>query len=268
MPKSSNPLAEMSADMFPDHEVQGRPDDSFRETALPGFKQALVARRSIRAFDGEGIPEDLFRDCLRDATLAPSSSNLQTYQLYWIRDAEKKRAIAEACLGQEAALSAGELVVAVARGDLWDIHRRALIKLMTRNGEKPLPAPAAEYYERIVPMVMKTDPLGLHNVVRRIVYRVKGRKGPSMRTPIKRADHRIYAQVQATFAAQTLLLSLAAHGYDSCPIGGMDMRRIGEILMLPRGAEVSLVIAAGRGKPDGLYGQRVRLPEDALIRDV
>ena len=62
------------------------PDETFRDTALPGFKQALTARRSIRVFDGEPIPDEVMRDCLRDATLASSSSNLQPYELYWVRD--------------------------------------------------------------------------------------------------------------------------------------------------------------------------------------
>lgn len=33
-------------------------------------------------------------------------------------------------------------------------------------------------------------------------------------------------------------------------------------------AEVSLVIATGRGRPEGLYGPRVRLPEGDLIKEV
>lgn len=264
----SNPLADMADMPGLTTEQADRPDDSFRESALPGFKQALTARRSIRAYDGVAIPEDIFRDCLRDAILAPSSSNLQTYQIYWLRDAAKRQAVASACLGQEAALSAGELVVVVARGDLWDEHRRKLIQIMTHGGEKPLSGPVADYYNRIIPMLMKTDPLGFRNLVRRLFYRSAGRKGPSMRTPVNRADHRIYAHVQATFAAQTLLLSLAAHGYDSCPIGGMDMKRIAKILELPKSAEASVVIAAGRGKPEGMLGPRVRLDESELIREV
>lgn len=268
MPKTPNPLLEMTEAMRHDDRQDERPNESFLETVLPGFKQALNARRAMREYDGERMPEDVLRDCLRDATLAPSSSNLQTYQLYWIRDSEKRMKVAKACLSQPAATTAGELVVVVARGDLWDSNLKKLVDMMTHGGTQQLPGPIDDYYNRIVPLMMKNDRFGLHNLIRRVVYWFTGRKEPTVRTPVNRGDHRIYAHMQASLAAQTLMLSISAHGYESCPLGGMDKFRIQEILNLPDQAEVSMVIAAGRGKPDGLYGPRVRLPEQDLIKEV
>ena len=69
MTTASNPLAEMTEEIAFDSSGELRPDESFEHTALPGFKQALTARRSIRVFDGEPIPETVMRDCLRDAIL-------------------------------------------------------------------------------------------------------------------------------------------------------------------------------------------------------
>lgn len=268
MSKAPNPLLEMTDAISYEYNQDERPDESFAETALPGFKQALKARRAIREYDGKPMPEDVMKDCLRDATLAPSSSNLQTFELYWIREPEKKKAVAEACLGQPAATTAGELVVVVARGDLWKINLTKLIDIMTHGGEKTLPGPIDDYYNRIVPLLMRDDRIGFNNFIRRCIYWYKGRQEPTIRTPINRGDHRIYAHIQSSLAAQTLMLSLTAHGYDSCPIGGMDKFRIQKILDLPKQAEVSMVIAAGRGTPKGLYGRRVRLPEGDLIKEV
>lgn len=268
MPKTPNPLREMTQSVHRESLVHQTPDDSFAESALPGFKQALQARRSMREYDRVPMPEAVMRDCLHDATLAPSSSNLQTYELYWVRASDKKDALAHACLSQPAAMTAAELVVVVARGDLWKIHLEVLTNIMTRGGTKPLPGPLNDYYTRIVPMIMRTDPLGINNLIRRCMYWYKARQEPFMRTPINRADHRIYAHIQATLAAQTLMLSLAAHGYDSCPIGGMDKIRIATLLNLPPKAEVTMVIAAGRGKTEGIYGPRIRLPDRELIKEV
>ena len=268
MLKPSNPLLEMTKAIRHDYDQEERPGESFAETALPGFKQALNARRAIREYDSKPIPENIMRDCLRDAILSPSSSNLQTYELYWIRKPEKKKAVAEACLGQPAATTAGELVVVVARGDLWKINLAKLVDIMTHRGKKPLPEPLDDYYNRIIPLLMRDDKLGFNNLIRRFLYWYRGRQEPTIRTPVNRGDHRIYAHIQSTLAAQTLMLSLTAHGYDSCPIGGMDKLRIRKSLDLPRQAEVSMIIAAGRGKPEGLYGPRVRLPEDDLIKEV
>ena len=267
MPKEPNPLLEMTnAIGYAEHQ-QETPQESFVVTALPGFKQALKARRAVREYDGNPIPEEVMRDCLRDAILAPSSSNLQSYELYWIRESRIKEAIAKACLSQPAAITAGELVVIVARGDLWKVHLDKMVNIMTDGGKKPLPGPLEDYYHRIVPMMMKDDKYGFNNLVRRFLYWFKGRHEPTIRTPVNRGDHRVYAHIQSSLAAQTLLLSLAAHGYDSCPIGGMDNLRIKNILGLPVQAEVTMVIAAGRGKPEGIYGGRVRLPENDLIKE-
>ena len=268
MKKNSNPLLDMTDAVGHSDVQQERPNDSFLETALPGFKQALNARRAIREYDGTSIPEKVMRDVLHDATLAPSSSNLQTYELYWIRDDEKKEKVAQACLGQPAAVTAGELVVVVARGDLWKVNLKKLTDIMTHNGTKPLPKPIDDYYNKIVPLVMRNDPLGINNLIRRIVFWYKGRREAIVRTPVNQCDHRIYPHIQSSLAAQTLMLSLAAYGYESCPIGGMDKLRIGKILDLPSKAEVTMVIAAGRGKPEGVYGRRVRLSEEDLIKEI
>lgn len=270
MAPTTNPLQEMSRTVnLADYQSQApRPDESFQQSSLPGFHQALHARRAMREFDGTGVPEAIMRECLHDATLAPSSSNLQVYELYWVRDADKKARIAEACLAQPAATTAGEIVVVVARGDLWRRNLDKLKQILTHGGSKPLRGPLAEYYEKIVPMVLRSDPIGVQNFVRSVMYAYKGRTQPFVRTPVNRGDHRIYAHVQATFAAQTLMLSVAAHGFESCPIGGFDKKRIARQLALPGAAEVSLVVAIGRGVPSGLMGPRVRLPDEDLIKEV
>lgn len=268
MTTTSNPLTEMTAEIGFDSSGEVRPNESFQETALPGFKQALTARRSIRVFDGDPVPEAVMRDCLRDAILAPSSSNLQPYELYWVRDLEKRAAVAAACLGQPAAMTAGDLVVVVARGDLWDVNRHKLLDAMTKHGTKPLTDALDDYYNRLVPWLRKTDALGLRNLMRRVLLAYKGRSEPMVRGPVSRGDHRVWAHTQSSLAAQTLMLSLSAHGYESCPIGGFDSVRIRRALDLPRPAEVTMVISAGRGKPEGLYGRRLRLPDGDLIKEV
>ena len=244
------------------------PSSEFLRTALPGFRLALEARRSIRVFDGEPLPEDLMRGCLRDATLAPTSSNLQPYELVWVRDPDVKAQLAEACMRQSAATTAGELVVVLARGDLWRSRLDRLVELMTHGGTRELPHPFDDYYRTLVPKLMRTDALGANDLVRRAYFWWKGRHEPMVRTPVNRGDHRVWAHVQAALVAQTLMISVAAHGFDSCPIGGFDARRVRRLLDFPRRAEVAMVIAIGRRRPEGLYGPRTRLPEGELIREL
>ncbi len=268
MSTTQNPLKEMEnlkPNVVPKYE---RPNASFMQTALPGFDKTVKARRAIRLFDGTPIAEEIMRDCLRHATLAPSSSNLECYELHWVRDAAKKAELGKLCLGQPAATTAGDIVVAVSRVDLWESHLRELTRIMTHNGAKPLKGPVRDYYESTVPMLMKTDRFGFNNFKRRIMFWLRSLKEPTVNGPVRKADYRVYGTLQAALAAQTLMLSLAAHGYESCPMGGIDKRGIGRLLGLPKSAEVTMVIAAGNGKPEGLYSTRTRLPYEVLIKEV
>lgn len=268
MSTTENPLLGMTEAMAPHVGDEDVPDDDFRHSALPGFKQALASRRSIRVFDGEPIPEDVVRDCLRDATLAPSSSNLQPYELYWVRDSTTREKLVEACLDQPAAATAGELIVVVARRDQWKTNLDKVWDLMTKGGTVALPEPVDDYYHKITPRLRRTDAIGLDNLLRRVLFWAKGRRGPIVRSPVNTGDHRVWAHTQSSLTAMTLLLSLTAHGYDSCPIGGLDKLRIRRLLGLPDQAEVTMVIAAGRRRPEGLYAARVRLPYGDLIKEV
>ncbi len=268
MSTTDNPLLEMTATITPRAASEDVPDETFRDTALPGFKQTLTARRSIRVFDGEPIPEELMRDCLRDATLAPSSSNLQPYELYWVRDSTTRERLAEACFGQPAATTAGELVVVMARRDQWETNLDKVWDLMTRGGTITFPEPVDDYYHKITPRLRQTDALGFGNLMRRVQFWFKGRRAPTVRGPVNTGDHRVWAHTQSSLAAMTFMLSLTAHGYDSCPIGGLDKLRIRRLLGLPKQAEVTMVVAAGTRRPEGLYGARVRLPYGDLIKEV
>lgn len=243
------------------------PNADFAKAHQSAFQDVLRARRAVRIFNGERIPEAVMRDVLQDATLAPTSSNLQTFELYWVRDAAKRQDLAQACLGQPAATTAGELVVVVSRWDLWDRNRKLLLEKMQKGG-KPLPASVANYYQKLIPNVMRRDPFGLMNLARRLTFTMIGLTRPMVRSPGSDADFRVFGQTQAALVAQTLMLSLTAHGYDSCPMGGFDAVRVKRLLALPRHAEISMVISAGVRKPEGLYGPRFRLDPERLIHEV
>jgi nitroreductase len=243
------------------------PGPDFRAAHLASFEAVVRARRSIRVYTGEPIPEETMRAALRAAILAPSSSNLQSYEIHWVRDPVKRGTLAEACLGQPAATTAGELLVVVARHDNWRENLSKLLRIM-QSGGAPLPKSVTYYYETMIPRVMASDPFGFRNLARRLLFAWTGLWKPMVRSPVSEADFRIFGHTQASLAAQTLMLSLTAHGYDTCPIGGMDARRIHRLLGLPRRAEVVMVISAGTRKPEGLYGPQIRLEERELIKEV
>lgn len=110
--------------------------------------------------------------------------------------------------------------------------------------------------------------LGFNNLKRRLMFWYKSRSEPMVNGPVRRSDHRVYGHIQSSLAAENLMLSLAAHGYESCPMGGIDKRGIGKLLGIPSTAEVTMVIGAGTGAPQGLFSARVRLPISDLVQEI
>ena len=49
------------------------------------------------------------------------------------------------------------------------------------------------------------------------------------------------------FIAQTLMLSAKAMGYDSSPMGGFDIQKVGELINLPQDHAVGMMLAIGKG---------------------
>jgi nitroreductase len=65
------------------------------------FFDAVQARRSIRAFVERAPEEEKLRRILETANQAPSAGNLQAYEIFVVRRASDRRALARASLGQE-----------------------------------------------------------------------------------------------------------------------------------------------------------------------
>jgi nitroreductase len=83
---------------------------------------------------------------------------------------------------------------------------------------------------------------------------------------LRQSDMRIVAHKTAGLAAQTFMLSMAAEGYDTCPMEGIDSLRIKKLLKLPLSSEINMVISCGVRKPEGVYGDRFRIPFDTVYK--
>ena len=79
---------------------------------------------------------------------------------------------------------------------------------------------------------------------------------------------RIVAHKSAGLAAQNFMISMAAIGYDTCPMEGSDTLRIKKILKLNRRAEINMVISCGIRADQGIYGPRFRVPFESVYYKV
>tara|TARA_B100001939_G_scaffold143212_1_gene123981 strand:+ start:498 stop:1358 length:861 start_codon:yes stop_codon:yes gene_type:complete len=231
------------------------------------FIKAVKSRRSVRIFNDEPVLEEDMRKCLELALLAPNSSNLQPWEFYWVRDQNKKERLVEYCLGQPAASTAQELVVCVARYDFWKVNAERMLQLFREKGDK-IPKSAKIYYKKIVPLAYSQGPLGSFGILKKLIVFFRGMSVPTPREPGSRNDMKIWAQKSTALACQNLMLSLRAFGYDSCPMEGMDSKRIKQLLELPRKAQICMVISAGKRAENGVYGEQVRFDSNLFIKTV
>ncbi|MFH1383257.1 MAG: nitroreductase family protein [Chloroflexota bacterium] len=78
--------------------------------------EAIQVRRSIRRFAPDDVPEEMIKQMLEAARLAPSGSNRQPWRFLVVRDKELKRQLGHVCLDQRFVTEAP--VVIVCFGDL------------------------------------------------------------------------------------------------------------------------------------------------------
>lgn len=230
------------------------------------FQKVIESRRSIRRYSTEHVPEQVMRDCLRMACLAPSSSNLMPWQFYWVRNPEVKAKLVEICLSQPAAATASELIVCVARTDTWKKNSKLVLEELRKTGNA---SPAVlKYYQRLIPMTLMRGFLGSWVPIKWLIYNGVGLFQPMVRNPVGKVGRKIWAIKSTALACENLMLSLRAHGYDSCPMEGFDESRAKKLLHLSGGAEVVMVISAGKRIKGGVYGPKVHLPLDHFIFEI
>jgi nitroreductase len=237
------------------------------EVNLEEFRKVIESRRSIRVFDGTPIPEGVTRECLRLALLAPNSSNLQPWEFYWVRSKEKKQKLVEACLSQPAAETAAELIVCVARRKTWRAMAARMLAEFSK-AETPPPAAVITYYKKLVPLAYTVGPFGLLGLIKKMGMFLIGLNRPVPREPTSISDMKIWSIKSTALACENLMLAFRASGFDSCPMEGMDSRRVRKLLNLAGDASVVMVISAGRRKPEGVYGPQIRFDSKHFIHEI
>ena len=236
--------------------------------------EAISYRRSTRVYKDESIDSEKVKQCLVNASLAPTSSNLQLWEFYHITNKEKLGKMAKACLNQSAAKTAQQLVVVVARKDLWRKRAKANIEFLNKVYDKEglsdrdlkRKKMASDYYSKLIPTIY-TDFLGILGFIKYIVFQIIGLLKPTYRQT-RLSDMRIVAHKSAGLAAENFMISMAAIGYDTCPMEGSDTLRVKRILKLPRSAEITMVIGCGIRDDKGIYGPRFRVPFDEVYYEI
>lgn len=233
------------------------------------FRKAVTTRRSVRRFTSEPIPEAVVQDCLDMALLAPNSSNLQMWNFYRIVDSKQKKKMANACMNQQAAKSAAELIVCTGHTRNWRKHAKDVVKYWPQD---EVPKIVRQYYEQIAQFMYGTIPMditGFGGRAKKAVRDTIGLLQPMMRSPNTEDDLKLWAAKSVALACENMMLGFRAHGFDSCPMEGFDEARVKKICGYGRREFTVMVIAAGRRDPEkGVYHDQLRFERARFIHEI
>tara|TARA_B100001564_G_scaffold344816_1_gene342771 strand:+ start:1169 stop:1966 length:798 start_codon:yes stop_codon:yes gene_type:complete len=230
------------------------------------FQKVLDTRRSVRVYKNDEIPESIIRKCLENSLKAPTSSNLQTWEIYWVRSNKNKKDLIEACFSQPAAKTAKELFVFVARPDHWRRNNNMMLDyLKTRNDP---PKSVLNYYGKITKFAYYQGFFNLFGFFKKLMILILGSFRLIPREPTSFNDMKVWSQKTTALACQNFMLSMRAYGYDTCPMEGLDSTRVKKILKLPKKAQICMAISAGKRDSKGVYGKQLRFDKKIFIKEV
>lgn len=238
------------------------------------FEELLNYRRSVRRYSATPIDSEKVKQCLMQATLAPNSSNMQLWEFYHVTSPDKLKQLTAACLNQQAAATAQQMVVFVTRQDLYRKRAAKMSELETLNVQQNSPKEKQEkrikrwklYYGIVMPFLYSRF-LGIFGFFRKIMVIIIGLFRP-ITYQVSENDMRVVVHKTCALAAQTFMLAMANQGYDTCPLEGFDSTRVKRILKLPLGAEINMVIPCGIRDEGGIWGNRMRVPFDEIYHTV
>ena len=174
---------------------------------------AIYARRAIKAFDASHkITADEERKLLEATIQAPTSFNIQHWRFVMLRDPELRAKIRTEFGNDQAQMTDASLLV-----------------LLTADTKAWAKEPA-RYWK---------------NAPQEVADLLVGWMGPfhEGREWLQRDE----AQRSIGMAAQTLMLSAKAMGYDSCPMIGFDIDEVAKLIGLPDDHVMGPMIAIGKG---------------------
>ena len=238
------------------------------------FEELLNYRRSVRRYSATPIDSEKVKQCLMQATLAPNSSNMQLWEFYHVTSPDKLKQLTAACLNQQAAATAQQMVVFVTRQDLYRKRAAKMSELETLNVQQNSPKEKQEkrikrwklYYGIVMPFLYSRF-LAIFGFFRKIMVIIIGLFRP-ITYQVSENDMRVVVHKTCALAAQTFMLAMANQGYDTCPLEGFDSKKVKRILKLPLGAEINMVIPCGIRDEGGIWGNRMRVPFDEIYHTV
>ena len=173
--------------------------------------EAINQRRAVKQFDPNHQMSKAEIDQLFSlAILSPTAFNIQNWRFVLVQNPELRRSIRSVSWNQAQVTDASLLVILCADIKSWEKEPGRYWRNASQETQDFL-LPAIDNYYR-----------GLEQVQRDEAMRSCG------------------------MAAQTLMLTAKAMGYDSCPMDGFDFAAVGNLINVPEDHVIALFVAIGK----------------------
>ena len=179
------------------------------------FNEILTGRRSIRKYDPSvKISKEEMTEILTEATLAPSSVNMQPWRFVVIESDEAKATLAPLAKFNQSQVETSSAMIALF-GDLNNFDNAE--EIYGTAVERGLMPAEVKEDQMVTPEVMKDTVL-----------------------------------IDGGLVAMQFMLAARAHGYDTCPIGGFEKDQIAEAFGLDKERYVPvMLISIGKAADSG-----------------
>ncbi|WP_217595087.1 nitroreductase family protein [Cohnella sp. GbtcB17] len=201
-------------------------------TRVADYASVVRERHSVRHYDPNAIiSEAELKEILAEASLAPSSSNTQSWRFFVFHDKELQKKLLPIANNQQQIVDSSAVIAVLADREgfkrLGQINDIAVEKgVMTREF-------ADQYTERAI---------GIYSSL-----------STEKQTQI--------ALVDGGLVSMQIMLSAKARGYDTVPMGGFDAVRLVAEFGIPETLVPVMIIAVGKGTAPGRATARLPLDE-------
>ena len=196
---------------------------------------SIRARRSMKSFKSDPIPEATLQELLSLMQDAPSSWNFQPTRVVMIRSMAQKEALAAAAWGQKQILEAPVTFVFAVSIRGWEKNMSEILKTGVSSGAWP---------QRFADWI--------------------GENAPGFQKGLGDKE-REYAIKDAIIMATTLALAAQSKGYSNCYINGWDEAKVKEIIGVEEDKDIAIALLLPIGLPNSQPKHPGRLPSAKTI---
>jgi nitroreductase len=194
--------------------------------------EAIKQRRAIKYFDPyHKLSKAEESQLMELAMLSPTAFNIQHWRFVLVKDPELRKQIRTVSWNQVQVTDASLLVILCADLKAWQKDPARYWQNAPKEVQEFMIPAISQYYSD------------------------------------KESVQRDEAIRSSGIAAQTLMLSAKAMGYDSCPMDGFDFEAVGKLINLPADHCIAMFVAVGKGIKEAMPRAGQIAMDEVVITD-